>query len=495
MAGTSGSLTADEMATCDARVAGWRRVEVGRILIKGGTLVSASGRSYADLLLRGGKIVRVGENLDEDGAEVLDASGCYVLPGCVDPHVHLLLTSGTFTTADGYFTTTRSAACGGVTTVLDFAEQHAGESLLEAVQKRREECEGEACVDFSFHCNPTDISDGQVKELAALREAGVTSLKVYTTYKQAGFYLDAHSILRVMEEAAKQRISVSIHAEDDDLVQGFATEYLAQGKKELRFHGEARPPVIEELAVADLLYLASATGAAVYFVHLSSPQSVRMVRKAASGGIRAVAETCPHFLVLDDSVYLREDPRPYIMTPPVRSFENQEELWKHLFDGDVSTIGSDHVGYTLAQREGVNNFTEVAPGIPGIEATLPLMYTYGVARRGMSLEQLVDLLSTTPARLFGLYPRKGSLMVGTDADLTVYNPDSHGIFQASEMHSEAGYSPYEGLERVGEVSTTICRGEIVYREGEFVGERGFGEFLQRTAAAAYSSRIESIRER
>lgn len=469
--------------------------DVGGILIKGGTLVSASGRSHADLLLQGGKITQVGENLDANGAEILDVSDCYVLPGCVDPHVHLLLTSGSFTTADGYFTTTRSAACGGVTTVLDFAEQHAGESLLEVVQKRREECEAEACVDFSFHCNPTDISHGQVRELAALKEAGVTSLKVYTTYKQAGFYLDAHSTLRVMEEAARQRISVSVHAEDDDLVQGFAAEYLAAGKKGLRYHGEARPPVIEELAIADLLHLAATTGAAVYFVHLSSPRSVQMVRKAASGGIRAIAETCPHFLVLDDSVYLSEDPSPYIMTPPVRGPESREELWRHLLDGDISTIGSDHVGYTLAQREGVENFTEVAPGIPGVEATLPLMYTYGVVRRGMALEQLVDLLSTTPARLFGLYPRKGSLMVGTDADVTVYNPNPQGVFRASEMHSEAGYTPYEGLERIGEVSTTICRGEVVYRDGEFVGERGFGKFLQRTAAAAYSSRMESDGER
>lgn len=466
---------------------------MGGILIKGGTLVSASSRSHADMLLRDGKIVQVGEGLDAAGVEVLDASGCYVLPGCVDPHVHLLLSSGEFTTADGYFTTTRSAACGGVTTVLDFAQQHAGESLLEVVQKRREECEGEACVDFSFHCNPTDISDGQVRELAGLKEAGVTSLKIYTTYKQAGFYLDTHSTLRVMEEAARQHISVSIHAENDDLVQGFAAEYLAAGKRGLRYHGEARPPVIEELAVADLLYLAATTDAAVYFVHLSSPRSIEMVRKAASSGIRAVAETCPHFLVLDDSAYLNEDPRPYIMTPPVRSPESQEELWRHLLDGDISTIGSDHVGYTLAQREGVENFTEVAPGIPGVEATLPLMYTYGVVRRGMALEKLVDLLSTTPARLFGLYPRKGSLMVGTDADVTIYDPNAQGVFGTAKMHSEAGYTPYESLEQIGEVKATICRGEIVCRDGEFVGERGFGKFLHRTAATAYSSKSKSNR--
>lgn len=456
------------------------------ILIKDGTLVSASGRVQADLFLQDGRIVQVGENLEAPGGtEVLDASGCYVLPGCVDPHVHLLLTSGSFTTADGYFTTTRSAACGGVTTVLDFAQQLAGESLLEAVQKRREECEGEASVDFSFHCNPTDVSDGQVRELAALREAGVTSLKVYTTYKQAGFYLDAHSILRVMEEAVKQGISVSVHAEYDDLVEGFAAEYVAEGKNGLEYHGEARPPIVEELAVANVLHLAATTGVAVYFVHLSSPRSVQMVEEAAARGTRAIAETCPHFLVLDDSAYLSEDPRSYVMTPPLRNLESQEGLWRHLLDGAVSTVGSDHCGYTLAQREGVQSFRDVAPGVPGVEATLPLMYTCGVMRRGMPLERLVSLISTTPARLFGLYPQKGSLMVGTDADVTVYDPEPRGVFRASEMHSEAGYTPYEGLERIGEVRTTLCRGRIVYREGEFVGERGFGRFLKREAGAAY----------
>lgn len=459
-----------------------------RLLVKGGTLVSTAGRSRADLLIENGKIAQVGGSLLDDGAETVDASGCYVLPGSVDPHVHLLLTSGSSTTADGYFTTTRSAACGGVTTVVDFAQQLAGESLLEVVQERREECEGEACVDFSFHCNPTDISDGQVEELAMLRDAGITSLKLYTTYKQAGFYCDAHSILRIMEEAARQGISVSVHAEDDDLVQGFANEYIVAGKGGLKYHGEARPPIIEELAVANLLYLAAQTDAAVYLVHLSSARSIEMASQAAARGTRVIAETCPHFLVLDDSAYLREDPRSYIMTPPLRSSDNQEALWKYLLDGNISTIGSDHCGYTLSQREGVESFSEVAPGVPGVEATLPLLYTYGVVRRGMSLERLVDLLSTGPARLFGLYPHKGSLIVGTDADVTVYDPESTGVFRASKMHSEAGYTPYEGLAQIGEVRTTICRGEIVYRDGEFVGERGFGRFLRRKSGAAYSSR-------
>lgn len=464
------------------------RTDVNRLVVKGGTLVSTAGRSRADLLIENGRIAQVGGSLFDAGAETVDASGCYVLPGSVDPHVHLLLTSGSSTTADGYFTTTRSAACGGVTTVLDFAQQLAGESLLEVVQERREECEGEACVDFSFHCNPTDISDGQVEELAMLRDAGITSLKLYTTYKQAGFYCDAHSILRLMQEAAKQGISVSVHSEDDDLVQGFANEFIGAGKGGLRYHGDARPPIIEELAVANLLYLAARTNVAVYFVHLSSASSIEMAKEAVSRGTQVISETCPHFLVLDDSAYLREDPRSYIMTPPLRSAENQEDLWKHVLCGGISTIGSDHCGYTLSQREGVESFSEVAPGIPGVEATLPLLYTYGVVRRGMSLERLVDLLSTGPARLFGMYPQKGSLMVGTDADVTVYDPEPTGAFQASEMHSEAGYTPYEGLDRIGEVRTTICRGKIVYGDGEFVGERGFGKFLQRKPGAAYSSR-------
>jgi dihydropyrimidinase len=261
-------------------------------------------------------------------------------------------------------------------------------------------------------------------------------------------------------------------------VTGKTQELLRQGKSGLAYHGAARPAVAEVEAVSRGLVFSEQTRSPVYFVHLSSPRSVELITAARDRGVEAIAETCPHYLVLDDSVYAGRDAARYMMTPPLRDRRSQSQLWTQLMYQQIHSVGSDHCGFSLAQREGIDDFSRVSPGIPGVETSLLLLYTFGVLQRHMTLRHLVWLLSANPAKIFGLWPRKGDIRPDADADLVLFDPRPTRTLAASELHSRAGFSPYEGLMVTGKVHTTICRGQVVYRDGAVVGERGFGRFLK-----------------
>jgi dihydropyrimidinase len=447
------------------------------MLIRGGTVVTADGERNADLLVRDGKVAEVRAGIAGDG-DVVDATGLLVLPGVVDPHTHLLLDTGTARTADDFESGSLSAAAGGVTTFLDFAPQQPGQRFGQALQSRLDLIEGGSYIDYAIHLNIAHLPTGWERDLAGLVDAGVTSAKIYTTYRGTIFYADDWTWYRLMERSGEAGFLVQVHAENDAIVEGMSQQLVDEGKRSLKYHSVARPGVAEAEAVVRGLLFSRATGSPVYFVHLSTPLAVDLIGEARRGGVQAIAETCPHYLVLDDSRYAQPDAARYVMTPPLRDRESQAQLWDRLSRAAIQSIGSDHCGFSLSQRAGIDDFREISPGIPGVETSLLLMHSFGVVRQRITRSDLVRLLCTNPAKIFGLWPQKGDLQPGSDADIVLFDPRPERVLSAADLHSRAGFSPYEGLNVTGRVHTTICRGQVIYQDGAIVGRAGFGRFLK-----------------
>lgn len=448
----------------------------GSLLIKGGTVVRETGSVAADVLVQDGRIAEVRPEI-EAADEVIDARGLLVLPGVVDPHTHLQLDTGTARTVDDFQSGSLSAAAGGVTAYIDFAAQQPGQTLPEVVEQRSSEVDGRSYVDYTTHLSLNRLYEGWERDLERVVADGVTSAKVYTTYRGTVFYVDDWTWYRLMERTGELGFLVQVHAENDDILEGRKQELLRQGKRSFRYHGAARPAVAEVEAVGRGLVFSRVTGSPVYFVHLSSQLSVDLVHEARRIGVVCFAETCPHFLVLDDSVYSGEAPERYVMTPPVRDAATREELWRRVERGQIDAVGSDHCGYALSQRQGVDDFTQASPGIPGVETSLMLMHTFGVARGRIGLGDMVRLLCGKPARIFGLWPQKGDLAPGFDADVVLFDPEPERVLEAAELHSAAGFSPYEGLNVKGRVVTTLCRGRVVWDREEPRAAPGWGRFV------------------
>lgn len=452
------------------------------MLIRGGTVVDEDGERQVDVVVRDGRIALLalpGETPAGD-SETIDATGLYLLPGLIDPHTHFALDTGSGRTADDFTTGSGSAAAGGVTSYINFAIQHPEEGFEAALDAVRREAEGASVVDWSMHLNITHLDEGWERALERVVDGGVSSAKVYTTYKDTVFYVDDYTIHRLMERSGDAGMLVQMHAENDDILAGTRRDLVARGLTSFAYHAAARPAVAESEAVSRGLFFSRVTGSPIYFVHLSSPLSVDLVSEARQRGTAAIAETCPHFLCLDDSVYAGEEAIRYLMTPPIRSAEMRRGLWERVAKGEIHSVGSDHCGYSLAQRGEGEDFTRVSPGIPGVETTLPLLYTFGVEAGLIGMTDLVRLLAAGPARIFGLYPRKGRLGEGADADIVLFDPKARGTLRDADLHSAAGFSPYTGLELSGRVRTTICRGRVVYDRGKVTGEPGWGRFIERT---------------
>lgn len=463
-----------------------RRYSSATMLVRGGTLGTPEGMLEADLLVQGGRIKAVGHGLPvADDTVVVDAEDCYVLPGVIDAHTHIALDTGIYQTPDDWFIGTRAAACGGVTTVVDFATQFPGQTLREAVGARLEEAR-EAAIDYAFHVMVTDLPPGREGELAELVELGTPSVKLYTTYRP-NYYADDATVLRLMETCAELGLLPMVHCENDALVTAQTEALVAAGEIGWRNHPHARPAVAEQEAVQRILFLADAAGCPVHIAHCSTGRSVSMVAEAREWGQAVSCETCPQYLLLDDRVYAGPEPWRYILQPPLRDAEEPDRLWVLVAGGAVDLIATDHCDYTAAQKVAQDDFTQTPGGLPGMETLLPLMFTYGVAEGRLTLPQLVKLLSANPARVWGLWPRKGALLPGSDADVVVYDPEPEGTVSAEGLHYLAGYTPYEGLRLQGRVRATISRGQVVYREGQFVGRKGRGQFLVRRPADAAMS--------
>ena len=455
-----------------------KRYSSATLLIKNGQLVTSEAVLKADLLVQGERIAAVGRGLPmADDTIVLDATDCYVLPGVIDAHTHIQLDTGIYRTPDDWFIGTRAAACGGVTTVVDFATQLRGQSLREAVEARLAEAEG-ATIDYTFHVMVTDLPPGREAELATLIELGTPSVKLYTTYRP-NYYADDATILRLMETCADFGIRPLIHCENDALVTAQTEALVAAGQRGWRSHGRARPALAEQEAIRRVLFLAQAADCPVHICHCSTARSVTLVVEARDAGQDVTCETCPQYLLLDGSVYDGPEAWRYILQPPLRPPDEPERLWATVEAGMVDLLVTDHCDYTAEQKQAQDDFTRTPGGLPGMETLLPLMFTYGVAEGRLSLPHLVAMLATNPARLWGLWPRKGALLPGADADVVLYDPRPEKVVTAEGLHHLAGYTPYAGMRVQGYVKAVISRGRILFREGQFVGRPGMGRFIRR----------------
>ena len=472
-------------------------------VIRGGTLITPSGPVNADLGIAGGRIAAIG--FDLVGERAIDATGKLVLPGAVDPHVHLQMPAGAVTSSDDWETGTIAAACGGTTTVIDFVEpepvgaRHSlheasgGEQmasgnaspLLDALAARRAEAEGRAVIDFGLHMTLLDASPAALAEIPAVVEAGCTSFKTYLTY--AGFKLDDDAFIAALAAVGRAGGIALVHAENDAGIRYLQRKFLAEGHVAPRYHPLSRPAGTEAEAIERALALAEVAGCPLYVVHVSTQRGAEAVSRARARGQTAIGETCPQYLLLTDAEYDRPgfEGAKFICSPPLRKAADNAALWAHLAADDLSTVGTDHCPFFYAGQKDLGApdapppFNRIPGGMPGIESRLALLYSFGVGQGRLSLARWIDICCTAPARLFGLAGRKGALTVGADADVVIFDPEREVTISRASLHENGDYTPYEGYQLKGYPVFTMLRGRVIARDGEFVGDPGEGRFLAR----------------
>ncbi len=456
------------------------------MLILGGTVVTTAGSRRADVAVDGGRIVAVEPGLDGLAAatrEVVDATGLLVLPGAIDVHTHTRIASDA--EPDRFFQDSVAAAFGGTTTFLAFnnpgtgSSAAAGRSLLTGLREWRAATESDSAVDVGLSLVLTAAQDDPLAELPAAIEAGVPTFKAFMVYD---FGVDDATLLAALSIAAANGGLVQVHCENATILAALTARQLAAGERAPRFHASSRPPYVEAEATGRAIALARAADAPLYVVHLSCAEALDQVRAARSRGERVFAETCPHYLTLTDERYdaPAEEAARYVISPPLRAAGQPDALWAGLATGDLALVATDHVPDRLAVEKQTwrESFDRISNGGPGIETLLALVYSEGVARGRIGLERMVDLLATTPARLFGLRS-KGAIEVGRDADLVLFDPAASRTIRATDLHHTSDYTPYEGIAVNGSVRSTIVRGSFVVRDGVFVGRRGHGRFVER----------------
>jgi dihydropyrimidinase len=456
-------------------------------VIKDGTVVTATDTYAGDVGITDGSVVAIAKGLPIEGAgKVIDARGHYVMPGGIDVHTHLDMPFGGTTSADDFESGTIAAAFGGTTTLIDFAIQYKGQSLRQAFDTWMKKAEGKAATDYAFHCIITDLADAQLEEMGALVREGVSSFKLFMAYPGV-FMLDDASIFKAMSAAAKWGGLICMHAENGGAIDVIVKRALAEGKRAPKYHALTRPTTAEAEATSRAIALAEMAGAPVYIVHLSCNEALEKVREARDRGLPAYAETCPQYLYL--SLENMDAPgfegAKYVFTPPLREKWHQEKLWQGLAKDDLQVVSTDHCPFCFKEQKemGKDDFTKIPNGGPGIENRMSLIFSGGVNGHRFSLNRFVQLVATAPAKLFGLYPRKGTIAVGSDADLVVFDPNEEQVISAKTHHMRVDYSMFEGIRVKGVPKTVLSRGRVVIENGKFTGKAGAGQFLRRQTYA------------
>jgi len=455
------------------------------VLIKNGRVITAVDDYMGDVYIENETVSLIGKNLEVEADEVIDASGKYLFPGGLDPHTHLDMPFGGTTSADDFETGTRAAAHGGTTTLIDFAIQTKGHSTLEALDTWHAKADGKTAIDYGFHMIVTDLEDNRVHEMKMLADAGVTSYKLFMAYPGV-LYVDDGTIYRAMRQAGENGTVVCMHAENGIVIDEIVKIALAEGKTEPKYHALTRPTRMEAEGVHRAISIAEVAQVPVYIVHLSSSDALEQVMLARNRGVHAFAETCPQYLFLDDSYYEQEgfEGAKYVMTPALRKKWNQDELWKGLRFGDLQSISTDHCPFCFKDQKilGINDFSKIPNGGPGVENRMSLVYNGGVNSGRISLNKFVELTSTAAAKTFGLFPKKGTIAVGSDADIVIFDPhrkETISINNACTHHMRVDYNAYEGFEVTGFTETVLSRGKIIIDKCEYVGKKGDGRFLKR----------------
>ncbi len=467
-----------------------RRVkdQMAELLIKNGRIVTAVDDYQADILVENERVALIGRELSLPAGTVIDASGKLVIPGGIDPHTHFELPFGKegIVSSDDFETGTRAAALGGTTTIIDFPTQEKGKSTLAALEIWHRKAAGKCAIDYAFHMIITDMPEERLPEMRTLAEReGITSFKLFMAYPGV-LYLDDGALYRVMRQAGEIGGLAAMHAENGIVIDEIVKRALREGKKEPKWHALTRPAAMEAEAVQRAIAIAGVAEAPLYIVHLSCAAALEPVVAARDRGRAVFAETCPQYLFLDNSRYDLPgfESAKYVMTPALREKSDREALWRALRSGDLQTVGTDHCPFFYQGQKtlGKEDFSRIPNGAPGVENRMSLIYTGGVAEGRFSLNKFVEITSTAAAKIFGLFPKKGAIAVGSDADLVIFNPDRKETISVNNPvthHMNVDYNPYEGLQVQGMAETVISRGKVIVREGKYVGRKGEGNYLKR----------------
>ena len=455
-----------------------------RTLITNGTIVTAVDQYEGDVLVEDERIAAIGTRLDIRADKSIDATGKYVLPGGVDVHTHLDMPFGGTTSADDFHSGTVAAAFGGTTSIVDFAIQYKGQTLHHAWETWMRKAESKAVIDYGFHMIMTDLNDQTEQEMDALVCQGVTSFKLFMAYRGV-FMLDDGSIFKALLRTGKNGGMICMHAENGDVIDVLVQRALRAGQTAPKYHALTRPARAEAEATHRAIALAEIADVPVYIVHLSAAEALEMVAEARDRGLPAYAETCPQYLFLSDDNYEEPDfgGAKYVMSPPLREKAKQAQLWQGLAFNDLQCISTDHCPFCMKEQKelGRGDFSKIPNGAPGIETRMSLVYDGGVREGRISLNRFVELISTSPAKIFGLFPRKGTIAPGSDADIVIFDPNRTVTLAAKTLHMKVDYNPYEGRRVTGAADTVLSRGRVVIENGQFAGRAGQGSFLKRRA--------------
>ncbi len=449
------------------------------LLIKNGQTILPNKSGKFDVAVKDGKIALVGKKLDVEAEEVIDATGKIVVPGAVDVHTHLAMPFGGTISADDYYTGTRAAVCGGTTTIIDYPCQRKGNSIADTVKPRMEMCEKDACCDYSFHVAITNFNDGKIlEELDEACKNGITSFKGYMVYKKEGMMVDDGMIYQLLLRCKEVGAMLNLHAENPDIIDVLTEKFLKEGKTSPWYHYASRPEFVTAEADKRAIHWATHLDAPVYIVHMSDKEGLEAVIEAKKRGFDVRVETCPHYLEFTNEVFKRENGINFVCSPPMKGKDSQDALWKALNKGYIDTVATDHCPFQQAEKLwGKDDFTKIPNGCAGIENMYPYMLCK--ANEGKTdYETVVRVCSYNPAKIFGCKD-KGSLEVGKDADIVIFDPKKEFIVSVKNMHSNYDHTIWEGFKCNGYVEATYLRGKLVFKDGEFVGERGYGKFIKR----------------
>ncbi len=452
------------------------------IKIINGTIITPTDTYQGEIGIDNGKIIEISKKISDDAKEIIDAQGSYIFPGGIDIHTHLDMPfMGSFS-SDDFETGTIAAAHGGTTCLVDFAIQAKGQSLKETLNAWKSKAEGKAVFDYGFHIAICDLTEDVLNEIPDAVAEGVTSFKTFLAYKGA-LMIDDGSLFQILRKSKEAGALVMIHAENGDIIDIMVKDLLAQNKTEPKHHALSRPPEVEAEATGRAIAIAQMAGAPIYIVHLTCKESLDKVKEARDKGFPALAETCPQYLLLSYDNYEEPDfnGAKYVMSPPLRDKSNHDILWKGLLYNDLQVISTDHCPFNFKGQKdlGKDDFSKIPNGAPGIENRLCLIYNEGVNKDRISVNRFVDLVSTTPAKLFGLYPEKGTVAIGSDADLVIFDPKKSFTITAETNHHNVDYTPYEGYEGKGVPRIVISQGKVLVRDGKFLGKPGQGKYIKR----------------
>jgi dihydropyrimidinase len=461
------------------------------LLLTNGRIITATDDYVADVFCDGGVIAAVGTNLPShrfQAERTIDAGGKYVIPGGIDVHTHLNMPFGGTTSADDFESGTIAAAFGGTTSIVDFAIQYRGKTMRHALDDWRQRADGKAVIDYGFHMIVTELEDAGLGDMDRMvRDEGITSFKLFMAYPGV-FMVDDQTIFRALKRTGENGGLVCMHAENGGVIDELVKEALRRGDTAPKFHALTRPPTAEGEATGRAIALAEMAGVPIYIVHLSAAHAIEKVKQARDMGLPAYAETCPQYLFLSYENYEESDfnGAKYVMSPPLRDKWHQDVLWKGLAKNDLQVISTDHCPFCMAEQKelGRNDFSKIPNGAPGIETRLTLVHDGGVRPGRISMNRFVELCSTTPAKMFGLFPRKGTIAVGSDADIVVFDPNRSATLSVKTLHMKVDYNPYEGRTVKGAPTAVISGGEVIVDGDRFVGKKGAGRFLRRGPSQA-----------